>query len=268
VAGTNLPDGVAPDPEVQTRVVAPVEAFVSELAARIVATSEVELDGRRSRVRTVETNLGNLVGDALLWQARERAAEFGAPLPQVALQNSGGIRNDNVIPPGSLSELTTFSVLPFSNFVAVVPNLSREQFKELLENAVSRVEFTDGRFAQIAGFEFSYTTTATTAQVVNTAGEVLTPGTRVRSVVLDDGTVIVADGVVQPGAGITIATIDFLANGGDQYPYRGVPFTILTGVTYQLALENYLRTGLNGVVTAAAYPATPPAPPARITRLP
>jgi 2',3'-cyclic-nucleotide 2'-phosphodiesterase (5'-nucleotidase family) len=268
VAGTNLPDGVAPDPDVQTRVVAPVEAFVSELAARIVATSEVELDGRRSQVRTVETNLGNLVADALLWQARERAVEFGAPLPQVALQNGGGIRNDNVIPPGSLSELTTFSVLPFSNFLAVVPNLSREQFKELLENAVSRVEFTDGRFAQIGGFEFSYTTTGTTAQVVDNAGQVLTAGTRVRSAVLDDGTVIVADGVVQPGPGITIATIDFLANGGDQYPYRGVPFTIFTGVTYQLALENYLRTGLSGVVTAAAYPATPPAAPARITRLP
>jgi 5'-nucleotidase len=231
VAGTNLPDGVAPDPEVQARVVAPVEAFVSELAARLVATSEVELDGRRSRVRTIETNLGNLVADALLWQARERAAEFGAALPQVALQNSGGIRNDNVIPPGSLSELTTFSILPFSNFVAVVPSLSREHFKELLENAVSRVEFTDGRFAQIAGFGFSYTTSGTTAQVVNNAGQVLTAGTRVRSVVLDDGSEIVVDGMVQPGPGITIATIDFLANGGDQYPYRGVPFTIFPGVT-------------------------------------
>jgi 2',3'-cyclic-nucleotide 2'-phosphodiesterase (5'-nucleotidase family) len=267
VAGTNVPDGVAPDPEVQARVVAPVEAFVAELAARLVATSEVALEGRRSLIRTIETNLGNLVADALLWQARERAAEFGVPLPQVALQNGGGIRNDNVIPPGPLSELTTFSILPFSNFLAVVPELPREHFKELLENAVSRVEFSDGRFAQIAGFEYSYTTSGT-AQVVNTAGEVLTPGTRVRSVTLDDGTPIVVDGVVQPGPGITIATIDFLANGGDLYPYRGVPFTIFTGVPYQLALENFLRDGLSGQVTAAAYPATPPAPPARITRLP
>ena len=268
VAGTSLSDGVAPDPEVQARVGAPVEAFVAELAARLVATSEVELDGRRSRVRTAETNLGNLVADALLWQGRERAAEFGTGLPHVALQNGGGIRNDNVIPPGPLSELTTFSILPFSNFVAVVPNVSREQFKELLENAVSRVELTDGRFAQIAGFRFSYTTTGTTAQVVDNAGQVLTAGTRIRSVVLDDGSQIVVDGVVQPGPGITIATIDFNANGGDQYPYRGVPFTIFTGVPYQLALENYLRTGLSGTVTAAAYPATPPAAPARITRLP
>jgi 5'-nucleotidase len=240
---------------------------VAELAARLVATSEVALDGVRSRIRTIETNLGDLVADALLWQARERAAEFGVPLAQVALQNGGGIRNDNVIPPGPLSELTTFSILPFPNFLAVVPNVSRAQFKELRENAVSRVEFSDGRFAQIAGFRFSYTTTGT-AQVVDNAGQVLTAGTRVRSVVLADGTAIVVDGVVQPGPGITIATIDFNANGGDQYPYRGVPFTIYAGVPYQLALENYLVTGLSGVVTAAAYPATPPAAPVRITRLP
>jgi 5'-nucleotidase, C-terminal domain len=151
--------------------------------------------------------------------------------------------------------------------VAVVPDVSRAQFKELLENAVSRVEFTDGRFAQIAGFRFTYTTTGT-AQVVDNAGTVLTPGTRVRSVVLEDGTVIVDNGAVQSGPGIDIATIDFLANGGDQYPYRGVPFTIFTGATYQLALENFLRDGLNGSVTSADYPTAPAAADARITRLP
>jgi hypothetical protein len=40
------------------------------------------------------------------------------------------------------------------------------------------------------------------------------------------------------------------------------------GVTYQLALENFLRNGLGGQVTAAAYPDTPSPALARITRLP
>ena len=72
---------------------------------------------------------------------------------------------------------------------------------------------------------------------------------------LDDGTVIVDGGGVVPGPALTVATIDFLARGGDQYPYRGTPFTIL-GVSYQQALANYIQdpAGLNGMVTAADYP--------------
>jgi 5'-nucleotidase len=78
----------------------------------------------------------------------------------------------------------------------------------------------------------------------------------VREVVLDDGTVVVSGGAVVPmAASIDVATIDFLARGGDQYPFRGLPFTTL-GLTYQQALEGYLEEadGLNGVITAADYP--------------
>ena len=38
----------------------------------------------------------------------------------------------------------------------------------------------------------------------------------------------------------------------DQYPYRGARFTRL-GVTYQQALVNFIREGLGGRITAAAY---------------
>jgi hypothetical protein len=70
--------------------------------------------------------------------------------------------------------------------------------------------------------------------------------------VLDDGTVLIKDGEIVPGKPtVDIATIDFLARGGDAYPFRGAPFTTL-GVTYQQTLENYLRE--IGTVTAADYP--------------
>ena len=61
-------------------------------------------------------------------------------------------------------------------------------------------------------------------------------------------------GVVS-GTALTVATNDFLARGGDQYPYRGAPFTNL-GVTYQQALVDYIQdhAGLNGMVTAGDYP--------------
>jgi 5'-nucleotidase len=58
---------------------------------------------------------------------------------------------------------------------------------------------------------------------------------------------------VVDGPALSVATIDFLARGGDQYPFRGVPFTTL-GVTYQQALSDYIVEALDGLITAAQYP--------------
>jgi 2',3'-cyclic-nucleotide 2'-phosphodiesterase (5'-nucleotidase family) len=252
IAGGSEPDAVDPNAFVQENVVDPVIAAIAALAANVIGTSEVDLDGRRSQVRTAETNEGNLIADSLLWQADQLAASFGVPAPDVALQNGGGIRNDSVIPAGELTELDTFDMVPFANFVSIVPNVSRETFKEILENAVSRVEAVDGRFPQIAGFTFTYDA-AEQARTLDETGAVVTPGSRVRTVALADGTPIVTDGAVVPGAALNVATIDFLARGGDQYPFGDVDFTTL-GVVYQKALENYITDELAGTVTAADYP--------------
>ncbi len=258
------PDGVKPERVFQKRVGAPVAAFVADLAANVIATSEVDLDGRRSSVRSVETNQGNLIADSLLWQADQLAAEFGVPSPDVALQNGGGIRNDSIIDAGPISEFDTFSMVPFPNFVAVFPSIPRTQFKEILENAVSRIAPPalpggSGRFAQIAGFEFTFDTIGTPycQDVINCT--TLSTGTRVTEVELDDGTVLVTGGAVVAGPDITVATIDFLARGGDEYPFGAAPFTVL-GASYQQALSNYIQAptgggGLGGTITAADYPA-------------
>jgi 5'-nucleotidase len=254
VAGGSNPDAVKPDPKVQALVVEPVLAYIESLATTVVGTSQVALEGRRAPgVRTQETNLGNLMADSLLWQANELAPAFGAPQAQVAFQNGGGIRNNTLIPPGDITELTLSSIAPFLNFVAIVPDVPPAQFKELMENGVSAMPTADGRFPHIAGFTLVYDTTFP-AQVVDNAGNVLTPGSRVREIRLADGTYIVQNGEVVTGApNIHIATIDFLARGGDQYPFRGVPFFRLGG-TYLQALRNYLTGPLGGVITPAQYP--------------
>lgn len=253
VAGGDEPDAVDPDPYAQERIVDPVVAYLEDLASNVIGTSEVALDGIREHVRTMETNEGNLIADALFWQATELAGGFGAPEPTIALQNGGGIRNDNIIPAGDITELDTFDMCPFSNFVTIVPDIPAEQFKEILENAVSLVEFTSGRFAQVSGFSFVYDPNGT-PQELDDEGNVVVGGTRVRDVVLDDSTVIVADGEVVAGApDLHIATINFLAAGGDQYPYRGAAYDQL-GVTYQQAVANYISDGLSGLITAADYP--------------
>lgn len=258
IAGGDNPDAVKPNAKVQRLAIDPVVEALANLDQNVIGTSEDDLDGTRASVRSVETNEGDLIADALLWQSRQVAADFGLPNPDVALQNGGGIRNDSVIPAGDITELDTFDMVPFPNFVSVVPDIPRSQFKEILENAVSRTQPGDtpggsGRFAQVAGFSYVYSTTGT-AQVLNEDGTVAVEGTRVREVVLDDGTVIVTGGNVLAGDDITVATINFLANGGDEYPYRGAPFTKV-GATYQQALFNYIVDGLGGTITATDYPA-------------
>ena len=262
VVGKALPGGVRENRLVQKRVVEPVEDFVADLAATIIAQSEVRLDGITDNIRSRETNEGNLIADALLWQAGQEAANFGASMPDVALQNGGGIRNDSLIPdpaafpslPAPISELDTFDMVPFSNFVTIVEDVSRDQFKALLENAVSRIDENGnrvgsgtGRFAQIAGFRFTYS-----------SDPGVPDNSRVIDVTLDDGTPLVVSGVVQAGPSINIATIDFLARGGDEYDFGGASFAPV-GISYQQALSNYIQApdaegGLGGQITAADYP--------------
>ena len=248
-------DAVEEDQTVVDEVTSNVQAALDGLANNIIATSEVALDGVRGNIRSTETNLGNLIADAYLWQAEQLAGDFGIDVPQVAFANGGGIRNDNVIPAGDISELTTFDILPFANFLTVVPDVPAQQFLEILENAYSRVGGSSGtgRFAQVGGISLIYDPAAT-AQVI-TDGVVTTPGERIRRAVLSDGTVVVNNGeLVDPEMTIDVVSVDFLvANDGDQYPFRGAPFTSL-GVTYQQTLSNYIIDGLGGTITAAAYP--------------
>ncbi|RZV40947.1 MAG: ExeM/NucH family extracellular endonuclease, partial [Acidimicrobiia bacterium] len=250
-AGSPIRIQGAQDAGIFDAAVAPVIAATETLDATVIGTSEVALDGTRTAVRGVESNEGNLIADALRWQATQLADSFGVAVPDVAIQNGGGIRNNTVIEAGDITLLDTFDMVPFPNFVTVLEGIPRGQFKEILENAYSQVP-GGGRFAQISGFTVSYDI-AKTAQVLNDDGTVDVAGERIQDVVLDDGTVLVADGAVVAGDPITIATIDFLARGGDQYPYRGAPFTSV-GVSYQQALANYIVDGLGGAITAADYP--------------
>ena len=247
-------DAVAPDPTVEANVTEPVERALQELAARVIGTSEVPLNGQRTAIRTEETNLGDLIADAFLAAAAQAGEEFEVSGADVALQNGGGVRNDAVIPAGEITQLATFDILPFANFVTVVEGVQPREFKELRENAVSALEDVGGRFAQIAGFTLVYDPDGQ-PRVVDEGGSVAQPGSRVRSITLDDGTPIVQDGQVLEGApAVDVATIDFLARGGDQYPFPpGARFTPI-GVSYQQALSSYISKDLGGLVTAEAYP--------------
>lgn len=243
--------GVVADPILVSAIDRPVRAFLDGLAQDVIGTSEVALEGRTTVIRTRETNLGNLMADAALWYARERAAEFGVARPDVAILNAGGIRLDKLRAPGPLSHLETFEIAPFASFISVIEGVSPETLKLAMENAVSKLPNADGRFGQIAGFSVTIDP-AREALAFDAAGRHLNEGARVRSIRLDDGTYIVREGAVVPGApSVTVAAIDFMARGGDQYPFAGA-FTTL-GVSYQQALEAYVIEALGGVIRASQY---------------
>ena len=276
--------GASQDPALVVDVINPLVAAQNALASSVIGSSEVGLNGRRGTVvdlggtlgatipgvRNRETNEGNLIADAFLWKARNTPGSGLSPYnATIALTNAGGIRNDNVIGPGPLSEKDTIDMLPFDNYVTVVNNVTVAALKDMLENAVSRWEFGDGRFAQIAGFRFYWdprqpgTKFATGARTMD---DVTEPGRRVRRIEFPDGTPLfdARTGFVY-GALLDVVTNSFVASGGDGYDFAGDnrnddPGTPLLPrrnlpVSYQQALYDYVKDGLAGNVGAAQYPA-------------
>jgi len=236
-------DRVTGDTVLNASVITPVRSYIAALNAQILGTTSTRLNGPThvacaalpcqyaEGVRNAETGLGNLVADAMRLAGRA----------DVAIQNGGGIRT-NIAVVGNVSVGDTFNVLPFTNLVKRAPAMNAAQLKDLLEHSVAastRLGSPQGRFAQISGMKVVYDTT-------RTARSGLGNGDRIRSIELDDGTVLVRDGsIVNADRSFSFATIDFTANGGDGYPFaanrvafENSPFTI----TYQQALADFIST--------------------------
>ena len=243
------------DPFIAANVEAPVGEYVADLAENVLATTEVWLDGANPPVRFRETNVGDLFTDAMMEAARDRAAEFGVGQADVTLLNSGGIRNNVRVAPGSdVTELTTFDIGAFFNLVSIA-QIDGAELKEVLEHSVSSLPATgNGRFGQWSGIEFVYDP-ALPAQTFD-GTTVLTPGERIREAVVTraDGTrvTLVSGGsVVSADELFWFVTNDFTFRGGDNYPLTDQSFTTL-GVTYQTALSDWVAE--LGTITDADYP--------------
>ncbi len=181
---------VSPHPAAEEKLAVFREA-IEALKARVVGETKVYLEGERAKVRSEETNLGNLIADALLWKARVAGA-------QIAIQNGGGIRAS--LPAGPVTFGDCLSILPFGNYLVVL-ELTGDQIWRALENGVSQVERTAGRFPHVAGLRFVWDSTQP-------------PGSRIVSVE------VFLDGTWQPldrNATYRVATNNFLAQGGDGY---------------------------------------------------
>ena len=170
---------------------ATVLALVEEINAanavieeEVVASTDVELVGVRDQVRTGETNLGNLITEALLDIS-------GA---DIALQNGGGIRAS--IEPGEITKGEVLTVLPYGNTVRVI-KLTGADVIAAIENGIEDYPDAKGAFPHVAGMtvEFDSTKDAGSRVVNITVGGV----------------------AIDEAATYTLATNDYLVAGGDGY---------------------------------------------------
>ncbi len=218
-----------------------VEGIVIERDGNVFGNTEVFMDGRRESVRTEETNFGNLTADANLAVAQEADSSV-----LVSFKNGGGIRapigevdpNGTLLPTqdnplsgkqeGEISQLDIENSLRFNNGLTLL-TLTATQLAIVLEHAVaaSGPGATPGQFAQVGGLSFSFDATQQ-AQVLaeDGSGTVVTEGQRIQSAAIldEDGNIVdvlIENGELQGDAGreIRIVTLDFLAGGGDGYPF-------------------------------------------------
>ena len=121
------------------------------------AVSKVTLNGATAPDgnRDSETNLGDLITDAMLWKIRTDAALEVDPEMVVAITNGGGIRA--TVTAGDITKKDINSVLPFGNTLAVV-YVTGAELLEALEASTFCTPKSLGGFPQVAGLQFALKT--------------------------------------------------------------------------------------------------------------
>lgn len=180
--GLSVGRSVKPDP----RIAAVVSEYETRLTQQLnlpVVTFAVEADGRSASCRRRETNLGNLVADAM----RDSA---GA---DVALITGSSIRIDSLIRPGVLTRRQAMMILPYENGVSKV-EVSGELLRQVVEHSLSRLNEKSTPFPQVSNMAIEYNPDRPAGQRV----------TRL----------LVGGRLCQPQALYTLACSEFVRKGG------------------------------------------------------
>ncbi len=217
--------------ELVMRLTDAILGLVSAADANIIGQTDVFLEGRREQVRTEETNLGNLSADANLTIAQE----FDETVV-ISLKNGGGIRaaigqivdngdgTSTLVPPlanpqtgkqeGDVSQLDIVNTLRFNNSLTLL-TLTAGELQTILEHSVaeSTPGNTPGRFPQIGGLRFDVDTAQAEGEKIINAFLINENGNDVEQLIADKE--IVGD----PARTVRIVTLNFLADGGDGYPF-------------------------------------------------
>ena len=224
---------------------------IARFATDQIARTQVDLDGIRSDLRSGETNLGNLVADALLWRGAAHAERIGTTAPEIALLASELISSDALFRAPELTMRDTFDIAGEAGNVVLVEAVARDELKNVLEDAVATMEDVTGRFPQFAGFTLDIDLLAQ-ARIATVFG-VEEPGARIVNLTLLDGTPIIADGQVVPGDPLSIVTTDRLVLGVDRYQLTSIT-PVSAGGPLRQAIVNYVSEELSGAISLGRYP--------------
>ncbi len=178
-----------------------------------VGLCRTPLDAVAENVRSGESNLGNLLTDAM----REDTGT------DIAIINAGSIRSNQVFRVGTLKLRDLVAIHPFGGTICTV-EAPGSMILAMLNHGVGRLGESVGRFPQVSGISFRVDPAAPA-------------GDRVRDLK-------VGDAPLDPEKNYTFAVGDYMLRGGDGYSMLGDAKVILnpeSGNTIPDILESYIR---------------------------
>lgn len=189
-------------------------------------------DGKR-RIRSGETNLGDLTADAY-------RVQLGA---DIGLSNGGGIRTD--IKPGNITYNDTLAVFPFGNMGCVI-EATGQKIKDALEMASRDYPEECGGFLQVSGLTYTIDTSVKSSVRLDDKGNFISVDGPYR--VKD---IMVNGGPIDLNRTYTVASHNYmLKSGGDGMTMFSGCNVIKDDVMVDVdVLSSYIRS-LGGAVTA------------------
>ena len=222
-----------------------VDAEYGEAFAR----SEILLNGERNPGnRTEETNLGDLIIDAMVWKVLQENGSVSVDDNHVVgLTNGGGIRAS--VQPGDVTRKDVNTVLPFGNTIAVV-YVTGEKLLEALEASTYCAPEEIGGYPQTVGIEFTLDATIPYDQ-----GDAYPDSTYYAPASIQRVTITAINGEpFDPEEIYAVVTNNFCASGGDTYyAFKTAIATFDTGIPMDEAVMEYVGDALGGVVSAETY---------------
>ncbi|WPP40426.1 5'-nucleotidase C-terminal domain-containing protein [Paenibacillus hunanensis] len=222
---------VTPNAEVAS-LIDSIKASQEPILNEVVAQSPVALEGAREKVRAGETNLGDLITDAM-------RSISGA---DAAITNGGGIRASIDAGPVTKGEIVT--VLPFGNLVISI-QVTGKDILAALENGATDYPTPKGAFSHVSGITYKIDPSKPA-------------GSRVHSVT-------VGGKALDLNKTYNLATNDFMVAGGDEYKmFVGKQQTGTYGTLDEALIEYMQKNGSKSLtsgkrIVEAATPATTPA---------
>ena len=211
----------------------------------VFAESLVDLNGERDPGnRTEETNLGDLVSDAIMWTVLKDEGSLSVDTANaVAIVKGGGIRAS--INSGSIRKKDVNTVLPFGNTITVV-YVTGAELLEALEASTYCTPTAVGGFPQVAGIEFTVDTT----KAYDSNAETYPASTYYGPASINRVTINNVNGrEFDENATYAVITNDFMAAGGDTYyAFASSENKFDTGIPLDEAVMAYITDSLGGVV--------------------